>query len=65
MYSVGTYGQKFEILKFSAAHIFFKEYFHIRGDKSNVCGLGHSTLQLSACALAQDKLLIMTLAICG
>jgi len=63
MYSVGTYGQKFEIAA-PETH-FFKEYFHIREDKSNVCGLGHSTLQLSACVLAQDKLLIMTLAICG
>ena len=52
MYSVGTYGQKFEILKFSAAHIFFKEYFHIRGDKSNVCGLGHSGSQPFSCSQA-------------
>jgi len=46
MYSVWTYGQNFEILKFSAApETHFKSIFKFGGDKSDVCGLGHSGSQ--------------------
>jgi len=46
MYSVGTYGQNFEILKFPAApETHFKSIFKFGWDKSNVCGLGHSGSQ--------------------
>jgi len=40
------YGQNFEIFKFSAAsETHFKSIFKFRGDKSDVCGLGHSGSQ--------------------
>ena len=46
MYSVWTYGQNFEILKFPAApETHFKSILKFGGDKSNVCGLGHSGSQ--------------------
>ena len=46
MYSVWTYGQNFEICKFSAApETHFKSIFKFGGDKSDVCGLGHSGSQ--------------------
>ena len=42
MHSVWTYGQNFEILKFSAApETHFKSIFKFGRDKSDVCGLGH------------------------
>ena len=60
MYSVGTYGRNFEILKFLAApETYFKStYFHISEDKSNVCGLVHSGSQpfnLQHTAVQQPK----------
>ena len=46
MYSVWTYGQNFEIRKFSAApETHFKSIFKLGGDKSDICGLGHSGSQ--------------------
>jgi len=46
MYSVWTYGQNFEIRKFSAApETHFKSIFKFGGDKSDVYGLGQSGSQ--------------------